>query len=197
MSALLGDVVKHTFGDLAQSDDKKADKAFSAVSTLLNALVEDGTLQQFNFVKTVVSDGNEPSIISDAIIAEGGFNLIGWAPMSMDVDNDARGEQSIDEENDDDDVFQPDDEEAFMELVQSRAAGYAVLNYTEGNRKRDVFIKDTPQQALGKYLNLVGEEGNSPDVFALVPVEIEIKSMMGKPVEVKETEGDDPEYVAG
>lgn len=186
-SVLLNDVIKSVFGDQGDKEEEKANKRFKVISNLLNELVESGELNQFTFVKMTSMDGGPPSTINESIIVEGGFQLAGFIPLSSSlVDTDAS------DDSEEDDVFTPDEDE-LSDMIQSKASGYAVLNYTEGNAKREIYIKQTPQEVLGKYLSLVGDSNNSPDVFALIPVNVEIKSMLGKPVEVTETEGDEPE----
>jgi hypothetical protein len=198
LSVLIQDVVKHTFGDTANKDSEKADRAHKLIAGLINSLVEDGTVGQFNFSRTLKHDGSDrPSTITETIIVEGGFSLNGYVPETpVVVDSDT---QEHNEEGDDDDgeLFSSIDEDDFLEILEKRTSGFAIINYKGNNSERELYVKSTPNEALGKYLNLIGEDGNSPDVFALVPVELEIKSMLGKPVEVKETEGDVPEVAAG
>lgn len=190
MSVLLQDVIKHVFGDQAEKDEAKANKRFSLIANLLNELVESGDLGQYSFVKVSYVDGGEPSAIQESIIVEGGFSLAGYVPAaSVEKENE-------DVASEDDDVFQADEDD-IANVLMEKASGYAVLNYKEGNSNREIYLKQTPNEALGKYMSLVGDEGNSPDVFALIPVAIEIKSMLGVPVEIKELSVDEPETAIG
>lgn len=189
-SVLLNDVIKSVFGDQGDKDEEKANKRFALVANLLNELVDAGGLGQYTFVKMTSMEGGAPSTIQESIIVEGGFQLAGYVPSASLMADVQSEDQSEDQAEDD--VFEADEDE-MSEVLMSKAAGYAVMNYTEGNSTREIFIKQTAPEALGKYMSLVGEANNSPDVFAMIPVDIEIKSMLGKPVEMVESEGDEPE----
>lgn len=183
--ALLNDVVKHVFGDL-KDEEEKADKAFTLVRNLLNELVENGTLSQFTFVSMTKEAGSDtPSIINESIIVQGGFQLAGYVPASFESEL----AETVDEE---DDVFSTSDD--VNDMISDNAVGYAVVNATSTGRTID--IKDSPQAALGKYLELVAHDTNEPEIFALLPVELTITSMLGQPVVLKVTE-DESEPISG
>lgn len=185
LPVLVNTVIKNVFGDTSK-DEEKADKAYKLVSNLINEMVETGELSQFTFVRMTMQAGSDtPSIINESILVEGGFQLAGYVPANMESDS------VIDTAVEDDDVFNETD---VNEVIRDNAAGYCVVNST--SKERTIFIKETPQAALGKYLQLVAEDENEPEVFALMPVELTISAMMGNKVELVETQDDEQESVA-
>lgn len=192
LSVLVNDTITHVFGDVGKKDEEKASKAYTLVANLVNEMVANDTLSQFTFSKVTIHENATPATISESLIVEGGFNLVGYEPIRVDSEQ----EDSADHDHDDggdEGIFNAGSEEDFSTELQRRSSGYVVMNYKEGNAVRDIYVKSSPGEALGKYLSLVGEDYNSPEVFALVPVELEINTVLGSPVELRESNSEEPE----
>jgi len=208
LPVMIQTVIKNTFGDLSK-DEARADKAFNAVSNLLNELIDSGEISSFRFEREV-TDGEKAGVLQETILVESGFEIVGYEPIRIDAapevksidetqtqifgDTDTGGEHSDNGDDDEDDDASFDDET--NALIENRASGYAVitLNSVSGSG-RDIWLRNNPADALGKYLQLAGAD-KDPELFALIPVELEIKTMAGKLVQVEDSDGEEPEQTA-
>lgn len=208
---LVNDVIKHVFGDLSK-DETKADKAFKNVSNLLAAMVDAGEFETMTFTKSnSIENGDETvtSLITETIILEQGFAPTGYSKDVLTTvdENPAVDEGPADEDDtvtsvDGDDEDGDEDEDSDSEifdsevnaLIHRHCVGFAIVNNKEN--AREITIKHDATSALGKFLTLAGDDSNSPDLYALVPVSLDIRTSLSETTDTP-AESDEAEALAG
>lgn len=185
--SVIQDVVKHVYGDLS-NDETKADKAFGLISKLINELVDNGAVNAFAFTNVSMPDGSStPSIVTETLLVLPSFELVGYVPASS--MNDGDGEMDPDDEDDGDDnddevrVIATDDvlnEIEINEVLSRHAEAYAIVPFDKKGKQKSVIVRHSAEAALGKFLSVVAEEEGSANLYAMVPVNLEIKTSIEK-----------------
>ena len=192
--SVIQEVVKHVYGDLS-SDEAKADKAFGLISKLINELVDNGSINAYAFVNTSIPTGQEtPSVITETLLVLPSFQLAGFVPASQ-ADAETPQPSWTDDGDEEEERNITDDvlnEIEINEILSKHAEAFAIVPFDKKGKQKPVIVRHTAESALGKFLTIVADEEVTANMYAMVAVNLEVKTTIERNTEpVAETELDE------
>lgn len=163
---LINNVMEYTFGDL-KDDEKKADRAFKLVSSLVNQLVDSGSLESYVFVSSSIPPGQStPSIVQEQMLVLPSFQLVGWQRTSfMEEDQGSVQQSATADDSIDKSIYDVIGAESISQLIADNATQFAIVD-----GQGQTTLRPTAQSASGKFLE-VSANDSATTLYAMIPIE--------------------------